>query len=48
MNEGGMTGVVQKGPYGTADAPWLKAQIDHALRREDMGRPRGVVELTPG
>ena len=40
MNEGGMTGVVHEGAVwydAGRPLPWLKAQIDHALRREDMG-----------
>ena len=40
MNEGGMTGVVHEGAVwydAGRPLPWLKAQIDHALRREDLG-----------
>lgn len=40
MNEGGLTGVVHEGAIwydAGRPLPWLKAQIDHALRREDFG-----------
>jgi len=40
MDHGGMYGVELDG-YQWYDSgkplPWLKAQVDHALRREDMG-----------
>ncbi|MEC7279645.1 MAG: sugar phosphate nucleotidyltransferase [Candidatus Thermoplasmatota archaeon] len=40
MSDGGLTGVVHEGAVwydAGRPLPWLKAQIDHALRREDMG-----------
>ncbi|DAC34058.1 MAG TPA: hypothetical protein D7I05_04895 [Candidatus Poseidoniales archaeon] len=39
MNEGGMIGVVHDGAVwydAGRPLPWLKAQIDHALRRDDL------------
>lgn len=40
MNDGGMEGVVHENAVwydAGRPLPWLKAQIDHALRREDFG-----------
>ncbi len=40
MNDGGMMGVVHEGAVwydAGRPLPWLKAHIDHALRREDLG-----------
>jgi UTP-glucose-1-phosphate uridylyltransferase len=40
MAHGGMLGVVHDGAVwydAGRPLPWLKAQIDHALRREDLG-----------